>query len=72
MAGQALGGADQQTVGEAALAWRQALTAGENVGVTASDSLLLATAAQHGLILVNRNLPDTQGLDVQVVNPWDA
>ena len=36
----------------------------------AIDSLLAATAAQHGLILVTRNLRDTQGLGVQVVNPW--
>ena len=38
----------------------------------AIDSLLVATAAQHGLILVTRNLRDTQGLGVQVVSPWDA
>ena len=38
----------------------------------AIDSLLAATAAQHGLILVTRNLRDTQGLGVQVLNPWDA
>ena len=38
----------------------------------AIDSLLAATAAQHGLILVTRNLRDTLGLGVQVINPWDA
>ena len=37
----------------------------------AIDSLLAATAAQHGLILVTRNLRDVQGLGVQVINPWD-
>ena len=34
------------------------------------DSLLAATAAQHGLILVTRNVRDVQGLGVQVINPW--
>ena len=37
----------------------------------AIDSLLAATAAQHGLILVTRNLRDMQGLAVQVLSPWD-
>jgi hypothetical protein len=37
----------------------------------AIDSLLVATAAQHGLTLVTRNLRDVQGLGVQVINPWD-
>ena len=36
----------------------------------AIDSLLLATAAQHGLILVTRNVRDAQGLGQQVINPW--
>jgi toxin FitB len=36
------------------------------------DSLLVATAAQHACVLVTRNLRDTQGLGVQVINPWDA
>lgn len=37
----------------------------------AIDSLLAATALQHGLILVTRNLRDVKGLGVQVINPWD-
>ncbi len=36
----------------------------------AIDSLLAATAAQHGLILVTRNVKDVEGLGVQVLNPW--
>ena len=36
----------------------------------AIDSLLVATAAQHGLILVTRSLRDVQGFGVQVLNPW--
>jgi len=37
----------------------------------AIDSLLVATAAQHGLTLVTRNLRNTQAHGVQVINPWD-
>ena len=37
----------------------------------AIDSLLAATASQHGLILVTRNLRDMQGLGVQILSPWD-
>jgi predicted nucleic acid-binding protein len=37
----------------------------------AIDSLLAATAAQHDLIFVTRNLRDVQGLGVQILNPWD-
>ncbi len=37
----------------------------------AIDSLLAATASQHGLTFVTRNLRDVQGLGVQVINPWD-
>jgi predicted nucleic acid-binding protein len=38
--------------------------------VPAIDSLLAATAMQHGLILVTRNLRDVQDLGVQVLSPW--
>ncbi len=40
--------------------------------VPAIDSLLAATAEQHGLTLVTRNLRDVKGLAVQVINPWTA
>jgi toxin FitB len=36
----------------------------------AIDSLLAATAEQHGLTLVTRNVRDVKGLAVQVINPW--
>lgn len=36
----------------------------------AIDSLLAATAAVHGLVLVTRNLRDFAGLPVQVFSPW--
>ena len=34
------------------------------------DSLLAATALEHDLILVTRNVRDFSGLPVQMVNPW--
>jgi hypothetical protein len=36
----------------------------------AIDSLLVATAAQHGMALVSRNLRDVTGHGVQVIDPW--
>ena len=36
----------------------------------AIDSLLAATALEHGLILVTRNLRDMPGQVVTVMNPW--
>jgi toxin FitB len=38
----------------------------------AIDSLLAATAAQHGLVLVTRNVRDVAGLGAQVFDPWAA
>lgn len=40
--------------------------------VPAIDSLLAATAAQHGLIMVTRNVRDFADLGVEVTNPWLA
>ena len=37
----------------------------------AIDSLLVATAVQHGLTFATRNLRDVQGLGAQVLSPWD-
>lgn len=36
----------------------------------AIDSLLAATALEHDLVLVTRNIKDFAGLPVQVFNPW--
>jgi predicted nucleic acid-binding protein len=36
----------------------------------AIDSLLAATAAQHGLTLVTRNVRDVAPLGVALINPW--
>jgi predicted nucleic acid-binding protein len=36
------------------------------------DGLLAATALQHDLVLVTRNVRDFAGLGVRLLNPWDA
>jgi predicted nucleic acid-binding protein len=35
------------------------------------DGLIAATALEHGLTLVTRNVRDFEGLGVTVVNPWN-
>jgi toxin FitB len=37
-----------------------------------ADGMIGATALQHGLTLVTRNVRDFAGLGVEVFNPWDA
>ena len=46
--------------------------AGAGRSLPVIDGLLAATALQHDLTLVTRNIKDFAGLGVQVVNPWDA
>ena len=36
----------------------------------AMDSLLAATALEHGLTLVTRNVKDFEGTEVTILNPW--
>ena len=38
----------------------------------AIDGLLAATALQHDLTLVTRNIKDFAGLDVPLINPWES
>jgi predicted nucleic acid-binding protein len=38
--------------------------------LSAIDSLLAASAAQHGLSMVTRNSRDFAGLGLDVINPW--
>lgn len=40
--------------------------------VPAIDSLIGATAAQHGLSLVTRNVRDYENLGLDIINPWTA
>ncbi|WP_246875942.1 hypothetical protein [Pantoea ananatis] len=37
---------------------------------SATDALIAATALQHDVIQVTRNLNDFQGLGVMLLNPW--
>ncbi len=36
------------------------------------DTLLAATASVHNLTMVTRNVRDFQGLDLAILNPWEA
>ncbi|MCK9214870.1 MAG: type II toxin-antitoxin system VapC family toxin [Rhodoferax sp.] len=38
----------------------------------AIDGLLAATALQHNLTLVTRNVKDFTGLNLDIINPWEA
>ena len=35
-----------------------------------ADSLIAATAIQHSMTLVTRNISDFSGLDITIFNPW--
>ena len=37
-----------------------------------ADGMIAATALEHGLTVVTRNVKDFAGLDVAIFNPWDA
>jgi toxin FitB len=38
--------------------------------LSTADGLIAATAFEHDLTLVTRNVPDFDGLGVTIVNPW--
>lgn len=38
----------------------------------AIDGLLAATALQHDLTLVTRNIKDFAGLSLEIINPWNV
>ena len=39
--------------------------------LSAPDGMIAATALEHGLTLVTRNVKDFAGLGVVLLNPWD-
>jgi predicted nucleic acid-binding protein len=47
------------------------MTAAAGRPVPAIDSLLAATAAQHGLCLVTRNSKDFECFGLDIINPWN-
>ncbi|MGO8788380.1 MAG: hypothetical protein ACLQVL_13495 [Terriglobia bacterium] len=46
------------------------MLAGRALG--AADGMIAATALEHDLTLVTRNIKDFAGLDVVLLNPWDV
>ncbi len=36
------------------------------------DSMIAATALQHSLILITRNVKDFQAMNFKLINPWEA
>ncbi len=44
----------------------------QGIAVTVVDAVIAATALEHDLTLVTRNVKDFAGLGVVLLNPWDA
>ena len=60
---------DQSAARWAAELRAQARHAGRAVDV--GDALIAGTAKAHGLAIATRNVRDFDGMDIDVVNPWD-
>ena len=48
----------------------QGEAAQEGESLPVMDSLIAATAAAHGLVVVTRNVKDVERCGVRVCNPW--
>ena len=57
---------------ETSLCWGRLQGEAEQTGVKlpVMDSLIAATAAAHGLVVVTRNVKDIERCGVRVCNPW--
>jgi toxin FitB len=53
--------------------WGQVTIQAKRKGIiiATADGLIVATAMQHGLTLVTRNVKDFGGIEVPVFNPWE-
>lgn len=40
--------------------------------LSTADGLIAATAIEHGLTVVTRNVRDFAGLGIEIVNPWNS
>jgi predicted nucleic acid-binding protein len=54
--------------------WGQITVQAKRKGITVptADGLIAATAIEHGLTIVTRNVKDFGGIEVSLVNPWGA
>jgi predicted nucleic acid-binding protein len=43
----------------------------QGITISAPDGLIAATAIEHDLALVTRNVKDFAGVNVRIFNPWD-
>ena len=59
---------------ETATGWAQMCAKAEAAGkpMAAFDSIIAATALEHGLALVTRNLRDFEQAPVRLINPWSS
>jgi toxin FitB len=49
-----------------------ARSAHAGVTIASFDGLIAATALEHDLVLVTRNVKDFQGTGVRILNPWEV
>lgn len=61
---------DQQSSELAALLRARARRSGRTLNIP--DALIAGTAASRSMTLITRNVRDFQGLDIEIVNPWES